>query len=431
MGIRKTIYGLLNLGAESTVTTQATAVIQSLSGSLALVPSGSGAITANIPDGTVTGGNARGQYAVDLQMSRSAANQVAGRDYSVIAGGQNNSVAGVAAAKWSGILAGRGNSVLGNFDGIISGDANTTNASGSYNVIGGGLGNAVSGTAAYSGVFSGASNNASSNYSTISGGQSNTASTGTHAAVVGGYQNTASGQYSVSGGRENISSGDFSMSFGYLSTASGPASLAIGFRTLASGQQSVALNGGNQVNTTASGAYSLAHGFQGTSYLRSMRTLGNSNSNLQPYNSNAQSSEIVSHRAASLTTAATTVLSLDGTGTTNLIIPDGNNRAWKVKVEWISTVTTITGTATGITVGDMAYGEANFGFKKVSGTSVLGNFINDEGASDSAIMDTCSLGYSVGASQELALTFTGPTFAGGGSVTMRIVAKVSLVEVAY
>jgi hypothetical protein len=39
--------------------------------------------------------------------------------------------------------------------------------------------------------------------------------------------------------------------------------------------------------------------------------------------------------------------------------------------------------------------------------------------------------YTAGASQQLAMTFTGPTFAGGGSVTMRIVAKVSLVEVAY
>ena len=46
-------------------------------------------------------------------------------------------------------------------------------------------------------------------------------------------------------------------------------------------------------------------------------------------------------------------------------------------------------------------------------------------------MDTCSLAYSAGASQELAMTFTGPTFAGGGSVTMRVVAKVQLVEVAY
>jgi hypothetical protein len=56
----------------------------------ALIPKGSGAIIAAIPDGTATGGNARGQYAVDLQTSRSAADQVASGNYSVITGGQKN-----------------------------------------------------------------------------------------------------------------------------------------------------------------------------------------------------------------------------------------------------------------------------------------------------------------------------------------------------
>jgi hypothetical protein len=136
-------------------------------------------------------------------------------------------------------------------------------------------------------------------------------------------------------------------------------------------------------------------------------------------------------RLASLTTAATTVLSLDGTGTTNLIIPNGNNRAWNVSVDWVAVVTAITGTATGITVGDIITGESKFGFKRIGGTSSVRNFIRDASASDSLIMDTCSMTYTAGASQQLAMTFTGPTFAGGGSVTMRIVAKVSLVEVAY
>jgi hypothetical protein len=46
-------------------------------------------------------------------------------------------------------------------------------------------------------------------------------------------------------------------------------------------------------------------------------------------------------------------------------------------------------------------------------------------------MGSASLIPTAGASQELALTFTAPTFAGGGSVTCRVVAKVELVEVAY
>ena len=57
--------------------------------------------------------------------------------------------------------------------------------------------------------------------------------------------------------------------------------------------------------------------------------------------------------------------------------------------------------------------------------------MNETQSSDNAIMDTCELVVTAGASQEMALTFTGPTFAGGGSVTMRVVAKVALVEVAF
>ena len=127
-------------------------------------------------------------------------------------------------------------------------------------------------------------------------------------------------------------------------------------------------------------------------------------------------------------------MSLDGTGVTNLIIPAGDNtakRMWKVKVEYVGTITTITGTATGLIVGDTVYGEENFGFKKVGVTLTMGPIMNETQSSDNAIMDTCELVVTAGASQEMALTFTGPTFAGGGSVTMRVVAKVALVEVAF
>ena len=43
----------------------------------------------------------------------------------------------------------------------------------------------------------------------------------------------------------------------------------------------------------------------------------------------------------------------------------------------------------------------------------------------------CAINYTAGASQEMALTFTGPTFLGGGSVTMRVVARIELAEVAF
>ena len=56
----------------------------------ALVPKGTGALLAQIPDGTATGGNKRGANAVDWQTARSAATQVAGGYYNIIGGGYAN-----------------------------------------------------------------------------------------------------------------------------------------------------------------------------------------------------------------------------------------------------------------------------------------------------------------------------------------------------
>jgi len=55
-----------------------------------LSPKGNGALIAHEPDGTTTGGNARGNHAVDLQTIRGAATQVASGTYSIIPGGWSN-----------------------------------------------------------------------------------------------------------------------------------------------------------------------------------------------------------------------------------------------------------------------------------------------------------------------------------------------------
>ncbi len=52
-------------------------------------PKGTGAILAHQPDGLATGGNKRGAYAVDLQMHRNLATEVANGDYSITIGDQN------------------------------------------------------------------------------------------------------------------------------------------------------------------------------------------------------------------------------------------------------------------------------------------------------------------------------------------------------
>jgi hypothetical protein len=46
-------------------------------------------------------------------------------------------------------------------------------------------------------------------------------------------------------------------------------------------------------------------------------------------------------------------------------------------------------------------------------------------------MATAIMNFSAGASQQLQIQFQAPAFAGGGSITCRVVSKVSLVEVAY
>jgi hypothetical protein len=366
----------LTIEADSTATTQSTAVIQNTTtnSGIALVPNGTGAITANIPDGTTAGGNARGINAVDLQMVRYSSQFVASGVNSVIAGGVHSTASGTRSA-------------------ILGGEENRTLSS--YSAVGGGFGN--------------------------------TASTGTHATVVGGQSNVSSGSHSVSGGFSN--------------TASGAASLALGGQgNIASAIRSVSLGGFSNTSSldyavTLGGlacqsinAYTIALGNRTASYL--LGQFSHSGGSFTTTTGQCQQSHITSLKESQLTTAATTVLSLDGTGTTNLIIPNGNNRIWNVKVSTVAVVTVITGTATGVSVGDSFMENRNLLFKRVGGTSSIVGVGVVELIADTSML-TALMTYTAGASQELDLTFNAPTFLGGGSLTMRIVSKVELVEVAY
>ena len=61
---------------------------------MALSPKGEGALTAHSANNAVSGGNKRGQYAVDFQTSRSTASQVASGTRSSIGGGEQNTASG-------------------------------------------------------------------------------------------------------------------------------------------------------------------------------------------------------------------------------------------------------------------------------------------------------------------------------------------------
>jgi len=137
-------------------------------------PKGTGAFMLRVPDGTGTGGNARGQYAVDLQMTGGALN-VASGNYTFIGGGAEN------------------------------------RASAGYSVACGGFSNNSSGN--YSTICGGIANTASGENSTSIGGFINVAS-GSSSTTIGGYKNTSSGAYSVSAGREAKSDRQYMYSFG-------------------------------------------------------------------------------------------------------------------------------------------------------------------------------------------------------------------------
>jgi hypothetical protein len=121
---------------------------------LVLSPKGTGGLQAQVADGTIAGGNARGNNAVDLQTVRTASTQVASGARSVVGGGERNT------------------------------------ASGSTSFVGGGLGNMASSPA--SAVTMGNGNTASSTGASVGGGQFNTASN-SNSTIGGGLSNTASG----------------------------------------------------------------------------------------------------------------------------------------------------------------------------------------------------------------------------------------------
>jgi hypothetical protein len=376
---------IIGIGKDTSVTTQSVAVVevQDANTSIVLKPNGTGAIIASVPDATATGGNARGNYAVDLQLVRSNANHVSSGAGSFSSGGENRATGTYSTAM-----------------------GNVSVASGNYSL-------AIGLTATSSGVNSislGNANTASSNYSTISGGQSNTASTNTHATVVGGQGNTSSGQYSISGGTSNTASGSRAIALGDSNNASAYGAVCIGLAN------------------TGTGQYSFAIGLRSTSYLESQFSLASDRFSAA---GDAQQSLLTARREATLTTATTAVLSLDGTGTSKLIIPNGNNRAWNVQIDSIAVVTAITGTATGVSVGDVYSEVKNLLFKRIGGTSSIVGTVDTSFIKSNSGMLTAAITITAGASQQMAITFTAPSFVGGGSVTCRVVSKISLAEVAY
>jgi hypothetical protein len=123
--------GLVGLtSAQSTTAPNATIYVSTLTATaavtdvdIALVPKGVGAFLLALPDSTTTGGNKRGNYAVDLQRQRTAATQVASANNSIILGGANNS----ATATYATVLGGANNTASAT-ESLVFGDSSAANS---------------------------------------------------------------------------------------------------------------------------------------------------------------------------------------------------------------------------------------------------------------------------------------------------------------
>jgi hypothetical protein len=169
-------------------------------GSLFVQPAGTGALQAQATTSSAVGGNARGTYAVDWQMLRNSASEVASGIYSIIGGGQRNTASGAYAQS----LGGYSNTSSG-FESIIVG-GQSNGGSGQISFIGGGVSNTASG---YGSVITGGTSNISAGiYSFIGTGQANSGTSGTVVTTQSGTMNGTTA-VTLSGSNANIKVGQY------------------------------------------------------------------------------------------------------------------------------------------------------------------------------------------------------------------------------
>lgn len=172
----------------------------------ALVPVGNGALITAVADGTASGGNKRGAYAVDLLRVRTAATQIASGTAAVLTGGSYNTASGD-----SSVVAGGGDNVASAAFSVVSGGGANQATALQATVSGGGSNLAESESSTVGGGFD---NNARGEAATVAGGKNNK----TDFSNVGAFANTIGGGYgnktygdtsTVAGGQSNTAAGSF------------------------------------------------------------------------------------------------------------------------------------------------------------------------------------------------------------------------------
>ncbi|MFZ9815374.1 MAG: hypothetical protein ACO3EO_08845, partial [Candidatus Kapaibacteriota bacterium] len=210
---------------------------------IVLSPKGSGALLVNMPDNSISGGDKRGNYAIDLQLARSESADVAKSNFSNILGGYANEIS--SSSDYSKIGGGSDNKITtstysaitgGWLNDIRTGSNYSSIGGGSYNIIqkqfgtiAGGTENAVNGLygsigggrlnvidpAGYEGTIGGGASNKVSDSSAVVGGGFGNQALGKRSTVGGGILNTANNWYStVGGGAGNSALAEGSAVFG-------------------------------------------------------------------------------------------------------------------------------------------------------------------------------------------------------------------------
>jgi hypothetical protein len=156
----------LNVDDATTTTQNNVAITNQHSGqtnsALVLTPKGTGAfIVGPKPDGTATGGNARGANAIDLQTSRDSNSKIASGVKSGVFAGEGNTASG----QWAVVMGGAENFATNSYGATVGGVFN--NNTGGRSFIGGGQSNTVNADFACS--IGGRNNLSSSTFSTTLG----------------------------------------------------------------------------------------------------------------------------------------------------------------------------------------------------------------------------------------------------------------------
>ena len=227
-GASATIGGGHRNEASNTLATVGGGLSNTASGDTATV--GGGAHNSANGTSATIGGGTRNDASNTLATVGGGLSNAASGDVATIGGGEFNT-----ASNWCATVGGGGWNTASNSNATVAGGQSNTasnwcatvaggvgnNASGFCANVGGGNGNLASAT--HSTIGGGYINSTPGDYATVGGGAYNTAS-GVNAVVPGGYSNTSAGDYSLAAGKQVTvdASADYTLAFGYNFTTYAP-----------------------------------------------------------------------------------------------------------------------------------------------------------------------------------------------------------------